>query len=98
VPSLRATAPLPGKTRYRRRLEFEVMDISVRVKPGSTKGPLVEPGDGGFTVFLQQRAVDGKANAALLEILAAHFGVAKSRVSLVRGHRSRLKIVRIDAG
>jgi uncharacterized protein YggU (UPF0235/DUF167 family) len=72
------------------------MDISVRVKPGSRKGPLVEPGDDGLTVYLQQRAVDGKANAALIEILAGHFGVSKSRVDILRGHTGRIKVVRID--
>jgi len=45
---------------------------------------------------MQQRAVDGKSNAALVEILAAHFGVSKSRVDILRGHTSRTKVVRVD--
>jgi len=72
------------------------MDITVRVKPGSRKGPLVETDGDITTVYLQQRAVDGKANAALVEILAAHFGVSKSRVDILRGHTSRTKVVRVD--
>lgn len=73
--------------------------ITVRVKPGSSKGPLVEPGDdGALTVFLRERAVDGKANDGLVRVLAGHFGVAKSRVSIVRGHASRTKIVEVDQG
>jgi uncharacterized protein (TIGR00251 family) len=71
------------------------MDITVRVKPGSRKGPLVSIDGGVTTVYLQQRAVDGKANAALVQVLAAHFGVSTSRVDILRGHTGRIKVVRI---
>jgi hypothetical protein len=40
--------------------------------------------------------VDGKANKRLVVVLADAFGVAKSRVRLVHGARSRLKRIRID--
>jgi uncharacterized protein YggU (UPF0235/DUF167 family) len=72
--------------------------ITVRVKPGSKKGPLVEASDdGSLTVFLQQRAVDGAANEGLVEILAKHFGVSKSRVAIEAGFTSRIKRVDVDA-
>jgi uncharacterized protein len=72
--------------------------ITVRVKPGSKKGPLVEASDdGSLTVFLQQRAVDGAANEGLIEILAKHFGVSKSRVTIEAGFTSRIKRVDVDA-
>lgn len=71
--------------------------LTIHVKPGSTKGPLVvEAGEREFTVFLRERAVDGKANEALARVLAEHFGVAKSRVTIVRGHASRTKVVAVD--
>lgn len=75
------------------------MQVTVRVKPGSRKGPLVEkestPEGEVFTVFVQQRAVDGQANTAVIGLLAKHFGVPKSTIEIVRGHTSRLKVVRI---
>jgi len=86
--------------------------ITVRVKPGSSKGPLVEctsdaenasdaesapdAAAPALTVYLQQRAVDGQANAALVAIIAKHFGVAKSRVTIVRGHTSKMKTLSVD--
>ena len=71
--------------------------LTIHVKPGSTKGPLVEEtGEREFTVYLRERAVDGKANEALVKVLAEHFGIAKSRVEIVRGHASRTKIVAVD--
>ena len=73
------------------------MRITVRVKPGSKKGPLVvTEANGEMTVFLQQRAVDGSANEGLIEVLAKHFGVSKSRVVLESGFTSRHKRLLID--
>ncbi|MDF1478927.1 DUF167 domain-containing protein [Leifsonia sp. H3M29-4] len=71
--------------------------LTIHVKPGSSKGPLVEQtGEREFTVYLRERAVDGKANEGLVTVLAGHFGVAKSRVEILRGHVSRTKIVAVD--
>lgn len=73
------------------------MRITVQVKPGSKKGPLIEAStDGTLVVFLQQRAVDGAANEGLIALLAKHFGVSKSRVFIEAGHTSRIKRVSID--
>lgn len=75
-----------------------LLNLTVHVKPGSRKGPLVVADDAedSVTVFLQQRAVEGAANDALVRLLATHFGVAKRDVTIVRGHASRIKHVRID--
>lgn len=76
-------------------------DVTVWVKPGSRKGPLVVDDSASIegarlTVYLRERAVDGKANSALLGVLADHFGVPRSHVSVLYGHASRLKRVGID--
>lgn len=73
-----------------------MQEYSVRVKPGSKKGPLVEADeDGGLTAYVRERAVDGKANQAVIDLLAQHFGVPKSRVVIARGQSSRIKLVKI---
>lgn len=41
--------------------------------------------------------VDGKANQHLVALMAKWFGVAKSRVSIVRGGSGRQKTLTIDA-
>ncbi len=67
------------------------------VKPGSKKGPLVEVAqDGSLTVFLMQRAIDGAANEGLIAILANHFGVSKSRVTIESGFTSKIKRIFVD--
>jgi uncharacterized protein YggU (UPF0235/DUF167 family) len=71
--------------------------VVVRVKPGSGKGPLVEVGsDGALTIYVRERAVEGKATAAVVELLADHLGVARSRVKLISGATSRVKRFRVS--
>ncbi|OCB58481.1 hypothetical protein A5722_07355 [Mycobacterium vulneris] len=71
--------------------------ITVRVKPGSRKGPLVEVADDGtLTIYVQERAVDGKANEAVTKLLAQHLGVPRSRVELISGATARLKRFRVS--
>lgn len=71
--------------------------VVVRVKPGSRKGPLVEVGDDGeLTVYVPERAVDGKANEAVTKLLAAHLGVPRNRLELVSGATARVKRFRLS--
>lgn len=71
--------------------------IAVQVKPGSKKGPLVDVADDGtLTIYVRERAVDGKATEAVVRVLAEHLSVPRSRVELVSGATSRLKRFRIN--
>ena len=46
--------------------------VVVTVKPGSRKGPLVTVGDdGALTVYVRERAVEGKATEAVTKVLAS---------------------------
>jgi uncharacterized protein YggU (UPF0235/DUF167 family) len=72
------------------------VQYSVRVKPGSRRGPLVEESDDGLVVHVRERAADGAANAGVIRALAGHFGVAPSRVTILRGHTARIKRVEVD--
>jgi uncharacterized protein (TIGR00251 family) len=74
------------------------MKYTVRIKPNSRKGPLVEPqADGSLLIYIREPAAEGKANTALVELVAGHFGVAKSQVAIVRGHTSRHKIIEVQS-
>ena len=72
------------------------MRYTLFVKPGSKKGPLVEVSETGeITVYVRERAVDGAANKAVIELLAKHFGVAKSLIEIETGFAGRHKRVRV---
>lgn len=73
------------------------MNVTVRVKPGSKKGPLVQPAlDGSLLVFVREPAVEGKANQAVIELLADYYDVPKRSVQMISGQKSRLKHFKID--
>ncbi len=73
------------------------MKISVSVKPGSSKNQIEET-DQGLRVWLRAQPQDGKANWALVCVLADHYGVAKSDVKILRGQTSKNKLVEIIGG
>ncbi|MDZ4231295.1 MAG: DUF167 domain-containing protein, partial [Patescibacteria group bacterium] len=50
-----------------------------------------------YKAYLKSPAVEGKANQELIEVLADHFGVAKSMVEIVSGLKSRRKRVNISS-
>lgn len=72
------------------------MRITVQVKPGSKKGPLIEDIDGTITVFVQERAVDGKANEAVLKLLAEYLGAKPKNLTLEAGFTSKIKRFRLE--
>lgn len=70
--------------------------ISVIVKPGSKKGPLiVENVDKSLTIFVRERAINSKANAAVIELLADYLNTQKTSLKIVSGNTSRCKIVSV---
>lgn len=73
------------------------MQLTVRVKPGSRRGPLVEDTADGLIVHVRERAIDGAANDGVVKALATHFGVAPRDVDILRGHTARIKRVEVDA-
>ena len=52
--------------------------------------------DGTLRVSVKAPPHGGQANVALLELLASELGVAKSRLSIVRGLTSRDKVVAVE--
>lgn len=69
------------------------MKIEVRVKPGSKQTAVEKQADGTFLVKVKERAVEGRANDAVMEAVADYFDVPKSALALVRGKKSRNKII-----
>ncbi|RLC92623.1 MAG: DUF167 domain-containing protein [Chloroflexi bacterium] len=70
------------------------MRITVRIKPGSRVEGIEQDGDI-LTVRVRERPVQGKANRAAIRLLARHFAVPESEVCILRGHKSKTKVVEI---
>jgi uncharacterized protein YggU (UPF0235/DUF167 family) len=73
------------------------MTLSVRVTPGAKHDSLEQTPDGTWKIRLRARAVEGAANAALVEQLAEWLDVPKSHIRLVRGQSARQKVLAIDS-
>jgi len=69
--------------------------LKVKVKPGSRVEALEEQADGSWLARVKAPPVDGKANDALIALVAVHFGVRKAQVHIKSGASSRLKLISI---
>lgn len=69
--------------------------LSLKVRPNARQARLTEQADGTWLAEVNAPPVDGKANEAVIALVAAHFGVSKSRVAIKSGASSRLKRVNI---
>ena len=67
--------------------------VSVRVRPHAPRNELLGFSNGVWQVRLAAPPVAGKANQALISFLSGLLHIAPSRVSIVRGHRSRHKLL-----
>ncbi|MFO7772473.1 MAG: DUF167 domain-containing protein [Dehalococcoidia bacterium] len=70
------------------------MKIQVKVKPNSRTEELNREGDS-FIVKVKEPPRDGKANRAVIKLLAEHFGVPQSQVRILSGLRSSSKVIEI---
>ena len=70
--------------------------LNVRVQPGAQRDSLAGILGDRLKIRLQAPPVDGKANQALIKFIARTCGVAPRQVSLLSGHNSRDKRLRIE--
>ena len=71
------------------------MLIRVLVTPNAKEAKVTKISETDYEVRVDERAVEGKANKKLIEILAEHFSVPKSKISIVKGTKSRDKIIEV---
>ena len=74
----------------------EAAQIRVRLRPRGGCNELLGIRDGVVQARVSAPPVDGKANKALCRLIAKRAGIAPSRVSIVRGEKSRDKLVRVE--
>ena len=69
--------------------------LALRVTPRARRNAIVIDG-AQLRIHVTAVPEDGKANRAVLRLLADALGVAPSRLTLLRGEASRDKLVRLD--
>jgi uncharacterized protein (TIGR00251 family) len=71
------------------------MPIRVYVTPNAKQARVVKVSEDYFEVWIDEKPMGGRANKRLLEILAEYFNIPKSRITILRGSRTRNKTIRI---
>ncbi|HDI73526.1 MAG TPA: DUF167 domain-containing protein [Candidatus Korarchaeota archaeon] len=69
--------------------------VRVRVIPRARSEGITEEGEE-LVVRVREPPEGGRANRRVVELIARHYGVPKSKVEIVRGHRSREKLVKVE--
>jgi len=70
------------------------MKIQVKVKPNSRSEEVSREGDS-FIIKVKEPPREGKANQAVIRLLAEHFGVPKSQVRILSGFRGKNKVIEV---
>ena len=80
----------------RKPTSINQVHIKVKVLPRSSTNQIIGKEGDLFKVKLTSPPVEGKANKALIAILAKELGIGKGRIEIISGERSRLKSVQIS--
>lgn len=80
---------------------LENRTIAVRLTPKASVDRVGETrqtpsGEEQLIVYVTTSPDDGRANKAMIRLLAKHYGVAPSSITLVFGHTNRNKLVNIN--
>jgi uncharacterized protein (TIGR00251 family) len=70
------------------------MKIQVKVKPNSKTEELSREGDS-FIAKVKEPPREGRANQAIIRLLADHYGVPQNQVRILSGFRSRNKVIEV---
>jgi len=71
------------------------MIIEVKTTPKAKKNLVKDLGNNKYKVYVTSAPEDGKANKAVIKLLAEFFAVSRSSVRMVKGETARNKIVEI---
>jgi uncharacterized protein (TIGR00251 family) len=70
--------------------------LTIRVRPGSRETRIEKFGEAEYRVHVPAAPQKGAANRQVVAALAEYFGLPASRVRIVRGERSRIKLVALN--
>ena len=74
----------------------ESANLGIRVQPMASRNEIVVKADGNVRVYVTFPSNHGKANEAVMDLLAGRLWVAKSRIRILRGHRASSKVLFIE--
>ncbi len=85
---------MAGHRKYTMR--FLMISLEVQVHPGASREAVRLLEDGTLDVRPRARAVESRANEALVRLLAERLGPRQREVRIARGCRSRHKLIEVE--
>ena len=70
------------------------MKLKIRVIPKAKQNKVTKEKER-LKVYLTSPPIEGRANKALIEVLADHYNVKKRQIKIIKGLKSRDKVVEI---
>ncbi len=70
--------------------------LKLHVSPGAREDRIVGWREGSLRLKVRARPEKGRANEAVLRLLAGRLGLCRASLSIVRGATSRDKLVQVD--
>ncbi|MFH1286193.1 MAG: DUF167 domain-containing protein [Candidatus Magasanikbacteria bacterium] len=70
--------------------------INLTIIPRSSKNEIIQLSEDSYKIKLTAAPVDGEANKKLIEFLNKEWKVSKSKITIVKGLKSRNKVIKIE--
>ena len=72
------------------------MKIIIKAKPGAKEDKIQKVDEANYLVSVKAPPINGKANAAIIALLADHFDVSPSLIEIISGHMARTKVIEVN--
>jgi len=69
--------------------------IQVIVKPNSKKEKVEKIDETNFKIYVNDPPRENKANESVIKLLSEYFGVQRSKITILKGIKSKVKIIEI---
>ena len=72
------------------------MKIIIKTKPGAKDNKIEKVDESNYIVSVKEPPINGRANAALITLLAEYFDISPSLITIISGFMARIKVVEIN--
>jgi len=71
------------------------MKIFVKAKPNAKEEKIQKINENSYIISVKEPPIRGKANFAIIKVVAKYFKITPLRVNIISGHASKQKIIKI---
>jgi len=72
------------------------MKIIVKTKPGAKDDKIEKVDESNYIISVKEPPINGRANAALIKLLANYFDISPSLIEIISGFMARIKVIEIN--